>query len=77
MSRLILILLIAYVVYSLLKAYVLSRKVKSDRPPQPTENEEDMVFDPQCQSYVPRKDAISRGGKFFCSEECANLYLSR
>lgn len=38
--------------------------------------EEELVFDPQCQSYVPRKDAIAQAGKFFCSQECARLYLS-
>ena len=77
MSRLILFLLIAYVIYSLLKPYVVSRKIKSRRPPQRAGEEEEMVFDPQCQSYLPKKDAISRGDKFFCSEECAKLYLSR
>lgn len=76
MSRLILFLLIAYVIYSLLKSYVVSRKIKPRRPEQRGGDEEEMVFDPQCQSYLPKKDAISRGGKFFCSEECANLYLS-
>ncbi len=77
MSRLILFLLIVYVIYSLLKAYVSTRKIKSGRPEQGLGEEEEMVFDPQCQSYLPKKDAIARGGKFFCSEECANLYLSR
>ena len=36
---------------------------------------EEMVLDPQCQSYVPKSDAISRNGLYFCSEECAKLYL--
>ncbi len=77
MSRLFLYLLIAYVIYSLLKPYIVSRKIKSRGPQQPAGDEEEMVFDPQCQSYLPKKDAISRGDKFFCSEECAKLYLSR
>jgi hypothetical protein len=77
LSRFILFLLIAYVIYSLLKSYVVSRKIKSGRPQQHAGDEEEMVFDPQCQSYLPKKDAIARGDKFFCSEECAKLYLSR
>ena len=36
-----------------------------------------MVLDPQCQSYVPKGDAILRGGHYFCGEECAKVYLSR
>jgi uncharacterized protein len=77
LSRLILFLLIAYVIYSLLKSYVAGRKIKPRHPEERTGDEEEMVFDPQCQSYLPKKDAISQGGKFFCSEECAKLYLSR
>jgi hypothetical protein len=38
---------------------------------------EDMVLDPQCQSYVPKSNAIAAGGRHFCSRECAQLYLSR
>lgn len=38
---------------------------------------EEMVLDPQCQSYLPKGDAIFRGDHYFCSEECAKLYLSR
>jgi YHS domain-containing protein len=36
-----------------------------------------MVLDPQCNTYVPKSEAIARGGEFFCSEECARLYLAR
>ncbi len=36
-----------------------------------------MVLDPQCKSYLPKGDAIQRKGEYFCSEECARLYLSR
>lgn len=35
-----------------------------------------MVLDPQCQIYLPKADAIARKGHYFCSEECARLYLS-
>ena len=36
-----------------------------------------MVLDPQCQSYLPKGAALLRGGHYFCSEQCATLYLSR
>jgi hypothetical protein len=76
LPRLIVFLLIAYIVYSLLKPRLLTRKTKAT-PQPPAPDEEDMVFDPQCQSYLPKKDAVSQGDKFFCSQECAKLYLSR
>jgi YHS domain-containing protein len=36
-----------------------------------------MVLDPQCHSYVPKSDAVFRSGQYFCSQECARLYLAR
>jgi len=41
------------------------------------EKAEEMVLDPQCRSYLPKGEAIPRGGHYFCSEECATVYLSR
>lgn len=35
-----------------------------------------MVLDPQCRLYFLKADGISREGHYFCSEECARLYLS-
>jgi hypothetical protein len=36
---------------------------------------EEMVLDPQCKSYLPKSEAMLRGGEYFCSERCASLYL--
>jgi hypothetical protein len=70
--------LLLYVFYLLVRAYRVSRNVKSRHQQERSSgDEEEMVFDPQCQSYVPKKDAVSQAGKFFCSKECAKLYLSR
>lgn len=78
MLRLILFLFLVYLFYTLTRAYHVSRRAKPRHPKDPyAGDEEELVFDPQCQSYIPRKDAISQGGKFFCSEQCAKLYLSR
>jgi len=41
-----------------------------------TREPEEMVLDPQCQSYLPKGSAIHRGGHYFCSEECARRYLA-
>ena len=38
---------------------------------------EEMVLDPQCHSYIPKSDAITQSGRYFCSQECARLYLTR
>jgi Prokaryotic metallothionein len=38
---------------------------------------DEMVLDPQCHSYLPKEEAILQEGRYFCSRECANLYLSR
>jgi uncharacterized protein len=38
---------------------------------------EEMVLDPQCQSYIPKSDAVTQSGRYFCSRECARLYLNR
>lgn len=37
---------------------------------------EEMVLDPQCRSYLPKSEALLRGEHYFCSEDCARLYLA-
>jgi hypothetical protein len=37
---------------------------------------QDMVLDPQCKSYVPKNEAVLRGGHYFCSDQCARAFLS-
>lgn len=42
---------------------------------------DEMVQDPFCKTYVPRRDAVKKviGGKelFFCSQECAEKFESQ
>ncbi len=42
---------------------------------------EDMVLDPECRTYVPKRRAVTRriGGVpcFFCSEACAKAYQEK
>jgi hypothetical protein len=75
--RLIVFFLLCYVAFTALKGILrrgkddLSGKLKSDPAG------EDMVLDPQCHSYVPKSNAVAQAGRYFCSRECAQLYLSR
>ena len=74
--RLLFIVLIVYVVIRAIKAYrtaaASADRIRSNKP-----EGEEMVLDPQCRAYVSKKEAISQGGHYFCSPECAKLFLSR
>ena len=75
--RLLIFLLICYIVITALKSIVTPRGTRSaDRNKKFTEESEDLVLDPQCQSYIPKVSAVAESGKFFCSRECAQRYLS-
>jgi hypothetical protein len=76
--RLLLFFCIAYIFYAVLKAYWLARKAhhRNSRFVDPRKGD-DMVLDPQCQTYVPKNEAIAQEGNYFCSRECARLFLSR
>ena len=75
--RLIIIFLICYIVITALKSFFRPSKIRSADRKNFSEDSEDMVFDPQCQSYIPKASAVVESGKFFCSRECAQRYLSR
>jgi len=67
MSRLIILLVIAAVVYLLFKSY------RKDAPKQAEENSvkkpEDMVRCAHCGVHLPRSESIKADGKFYCSAE--------
>lgn len=72
--RLLLLFLICYVVLLALKSLRARKRANSgDASPRG----EQMVLDPQCQTYIPKSEALVRGGEFFCSEECARRFLAR
>ncbi len=76
MHRLILFFLILFIVYHLFKRYVRSlfgfRTKPHDKRPTPITDE--LVKDPVCGTYVPKREAIVYGkmGKlyYFCSKKC-------
>lgn len=75
--RLIIIFLICYIVITALKSIFNQSGIRSADRKKFTEDSEDMVLDPQCQSYIPKASAVVESGKFFCSRECAQRFLSR
>ena len=70
--RLLFLFVIIYIVYSAFKPLLRGGKKTAN----PAQLGEQMVLDPQCQTYLPISEAVSRQGKFFCSEECAQRYLA-
>jgi len=70
--RLVFLCIIIYIVYSALKPLLR----RGRKPANSAQLGEQMVLDPQCQTYVPESEAVIRQGKFFCSEECARRYLA-
>jgi YHS domain-containing protein len=82
MIRLLLLAILGFVAYSLF--VMLVRQVTGKRPTAPRKDKtargEDMVKDPQCGTYLPRSDALTRQVKgetcYFCSEECRSKYSS-
>ncbi len=82
--RLIIILLLIYLTYSIIKS--LSRS-KSDKKISPNKFKstpvpgEDLVEDPVCHIYVPVSQAYTKeiAGKihYFCSKECYEAYVKK
>jgi hypothetical protein len=77
--RILFFLFVAYLVYTVLRTYLAARKPGNHKISRAAAkgNEDDMVLDPQCRTYVPRSEALWREGNYFCSGECARLFLSR
>ncbi len=66
---------LVYTVFQIIKQALL----KPPAPPaEKTTRGEDMVQDPECGTYVPKKDAIKGQVKgnthYFCSAECRDKY---
>ena len=72
--RFILLIIVGYIVVSAIKAHFARRR--GVRPDVAGGEGEEMVLDPQCQSYLSKREAVYQQGKYFCSRECANLFLS-
>jgi hypothetical protein len=75
--RLILLFLIGYLLFTVIRSLIGRGKKDSSRNLKSKLDGEEMVLDPQCHSYVPKSDAVVQSGHYFCSQECARLYLTR
>ena len=75
--RFLFLVILAYVVFLLIKVFFSSsRKGRLHQPQERLDKGEQMVLDPQCQSYIPKSEAIFSHGHYFCSEECARLFVA-
>jgi len=68
MSRLLLLIAIAVVVYLLVKSY------RRNTPRQDKRATEDMVRCVHCGLHLPKGESISSEGNFFCGEEHRDAY---
>jgi uncharacterized protein len=82
--KFILFIILAYLLYRLLKRYFFGPPkppIYSRKWSQKSEEEEEMIKDPQCGIYCPKKQMIPlmiEGTLLhFCSEQCKNSYLQR
>jgi uncharacterized protein len=78
MIRLILFLILIYLIYRIIKGFWGS--AKQIRKSKTMGVIDEMVQDPYCETYIPRREAVRKSisGKeyFFCSQECADKFES-
>lgn len=78
--RILILILMAYVAYRLVRKYLGPGQPSGQRtdPPPEAGSIDEMVQDPFCKTYVPRRTAYRRivAGRehFFCSEACADRF---
>lgn len=76
--RLIFYIIIIYFIVRIFRTISLSFEEKKK---EKTSEGEDMVLDPNCRTYIPKRDAIIkkvRGERFyFCSEKCFKEYKAK
>jgi hypothetical protein len=74
--RLLILLVLAYLVFRIIKIlFSSSRTTRLKRNRNPLDKGEELVLCLQCQSYVPKAEAVSSHGNYFCREECARLFM--
>ena len=74
--RLLLLLLLAYLVFLIISIlFSSSRTTRLKRNRNPFDKGEQLVLCRQCHSYVPKGEAVSSHGNYFCREECARLFM--
>lgn len=72
MAKLLLLALIGFLVYRILKSY--QKNVSQREKPPQTKGNEDMVRCSQCGVNFPKSEGIVSRGEFFCSDEHRKLH---
>jgi YHS domain-containing protein len=80
--RILLLILLVYVGYRVLKGLIGSGGARREREETETLPVDDvMIKDPLCETYFPKKDGVKAVVKgealYFCSEACRDEYLDR
>ena len=80
--RLIILAILVYLLYLFIKKFTSTKKQQSQEFgywKNGGQVEDEMIKDPQCNTYYPKKDMIQYTLDdevlFFCSEDCKNKYL--
>ena len=77
--RLLIWLIVGFLVYTVFQIIRQAITKPPGTPPEKTGRGEDMIRDPECGTYVPRRDAVKTEAKgktcYFCSTECRDKYL--
>lgn len=78
--RWIILILLGFFIYRFVRRLFASPKLPKQDPPR--EIQDEMVQDPVCKVYVPKRQAVvlhdpQRGAQFFCSNTCRDKYLRK
>lgn len=85
MGRFLALAIVGLLVYLILRAsvnaFLAGFRGPSRQMPSRGAGRDELVKDPVCETYIPRRKAISRGSgadtRYFCSVACADRYAAR
>ena len=75
MSRLLIFVVIAVIVYILLKSY--RKKLSGEEKHKEGEQVEDMVRCAQCGVHLPKRESITSDGKFYCCDAHRRMHAGK
>jgi len=74
-------LLVYLIVRASVNAFLSGLRGQSRQVPTRRSASDELVKDPVCETYIPRRKAITRGSgsetRYFCSAACADRYAAR
>jgi uncharacterized protein len=73
--RLLILLVLVFFVFIIINVLVSSSRTRLKLRRKPLAEGEELVLCLQCQSYVPKTEAVSSHENYFCREECARLFM--